>query len=1016
MKLPNSPLRKLLVIAGLIQLVLAVGLLLYFVYIRTDASTEKTLGSVVNDAVPTSSPSPNDFIPPATPARVEFPNTTPTTRDVEFVLVAATQQQCATARIQGPPNNEYREGRNIRLAVVITGAPAGAKFGYEWTVNPGVIIGSNRTAQILVNTKNTPNGIESNLKITSHVCINQLPTPKLRPLPKESEEPTTPPKPAVKTFRGRLLSSDTGLPMSGVQVSLTCVQGGSVPGKVTTDGNGNFAFRTDMRGQCNVAYEFPKTGDYTDKYPKPDFQSIVLKEGTYDLGVFRIGAFTISTPPSPEEKTSPSVATPTPTAEPTAQPTSTAESQTPITPPNGKPTATSTSAATTGEFVVTWPRALGPNEEGTVSVNYTPPANDRLPRPAEGYDKVEALVKPTNLRGLTLINSSAPEFRRLDNNQLVWNYQVKAQNDEVSELSCDTEVQLRLTNTATGRVVELSSVQLGQANIDVLPVRPGTILGSGMILVPTGAGSLGLGISKRKRAKCFFKAAMRDQVVVAEPVRVEVMISREDIPSGQMLSDSLATSRAEGVAAVDTKEKLTLQLEPVSNYKVVGPSRIDIEVPKLRSPKTYEFMVEATHVGEGEIAITAYQHQTMLVTLELKSQIVASLNRAPAITEATAAATESEPLVEPINQLFITEERHGDRVSFKYQLNSPALDIVSEDWVQPMVRESSEYVDSIYARIEGFRKESHTYEDPEQRNDYFNRKLYSFGGELFDELFPEELKRVLWTRRDRIQSIWVISTEPFIPWELVCLKDPDVPGGATKGIFLAELGLIRWLKKTTFPPNTVRIRKGRALYVIPEYVDQHLRLPEAEDERVFLREKFQAEPTPADPLSILDVLGTPGNFDLLHFACHGRVTQNRISDGCLLLQDKLKDGVYGPPLTLAPTEVGQLSNLSAPDNRPLITVNACQAGRAGYLLSGMGGFAQSFIKSGAGAFVGTLWSVKDSPARTFTETLYHQLLSGAPLCRATVEARKQAKSGDTATWLAYVVYGHPHMRLNKSQR
>jgi hypothetical protein len=312
-------------------------------------------------------------------------------------------------------------------------------------------------------------------------------------------------------------------------------------------------------------------------------------------------------------------------------------------------------------------------------------------------------------------------------------------------------------------------VQLGEAKIDALPVRPRTILGSGMLLLPTGAGSLGLGISKRRRVKCFFKAAMHDQVVVAEPVRVEVMISREDILSGQMLFDSPATSTAEGVAAVDPKEKLTLQIEPVSNYKVVGPSKIDLNVPKLRSPITCGFMVEATHVGEGEIEITAYQHQTMLVTLELKSRIVEKLSEKPATTEATAAATEAEPLVEPINQLFITEESHGDKVSFKYQLNSPALDIVSEDWVQPMVRESSEYVDSIYARIEGFRKESHTYEDPEQRNDYFNRKLYAFGGELFDELFPEELKRVLWTRRDRIQSIWLISTEPFITWELVCL-------------------------------------------------------------------------------------------------------------------------------------------------------------------------------------------------------------------------------------------------------
>jgi hypothetical protein len=50
------------------------------------------------------------------------------------------------------------------------------------------------------------------------------------------------------------------------------------------------------------------------------------------------------------------------------------------------------------------------------------------------------------------------------------------------------------------------------------------------------------------------------------------------------------------------------------------------------------------------------------------------------------------------------------------------------------------------------------------------------------------------------------------------------------------------------------------------------------------------------------------------------------------------------------------------DNRPIIVSNVCQAGRAGYKLTGIGGFALAFLKSGTGAFTGTLWSLFDGPA------------------------------------------------------
>ena len=82
-----------------------------------------------------------------------------------------------------------------------------------------------------------------------------------------------------------------------------------------------------------------------------------------------------------------------------------------------------------------------------------------------------------------------------------------------------------------------------------------------------------------------------------------------------------------------------------------------------------------------------------------------------------------------------------------------------------------------------------------------------------------------------------------------------------------------------------------------------------------------------------------------------------------------------------------------------------------YALTGVSGFAQAFLKGGAGAFIGSLWAVGDRPARVFSEALYMALLAGSDLAEASRKAREKAKTAGDATWLAYVVYGHPYLKV-----
>jgi CHAT domain-containing protein len=116
---------------------------------------------------------------------------------------------------------------------------------------------------------------------------------------------------------------------------------------------------------------------------------------------------------------------------------------------------------------------------------------------------------------------------------------------------------------------------------------------------------------------------------------------------------------------------------------------------------------------------------------------------------------------------------------------------------------------------------------------------------------------------------------------------------------------------------------------------------------------------------------------------------------------------------LLSTTVRQEARLANPDQtvRPLVFLNACQVGRLGHQLSSLGGFADSFIKAGAGAFISSLWNVGDQPAATFGMTFYARLKAGDTVAVASVAVREAAREARDASWLAYVVYAHPDARL-----
>lgn len=239
------------------------------------------------------------------------------------------------------------------------------------------------------------------------------------------------------------------------------------------------------------------------------------------------------------------------------------------------------------------------------------------------------------------------------------------------------------------------------------------------------------------------------------------------------------------------------------------------------------------------------------------------------------------------------------------------------------------------------------------------------------------------------------------------MKEPGKRLGA-EPLFLAQKGIVRWLHNFGYPPQKLSLRSGRCRYVIPDYPHPDYQLPETLEEARFLQEKFQATAVEPQLNSVRTLLNDGGAFDLLHFAGHGVADHENIANAQFMLQGRVEAGKYVPSY-LSATTVEQFARLESADGtRPVVVLNACQAGRAGYRLSGTGGFARAFLTGKAGVFVGALWSVGDQPARSFTEQLYKQLLAGDRLAEAAIAARETARNSGEATWLAYVIYGHPH--------
>jgi hypothetical protein len=441
-------------------------------------------------------------------------------------------------------------------------------------------------------------------------------------------------------------------------------------------------------------------------------------------------------------------------------------------------------------------------------------------------------------------------------------------------------------------------------------------------------------------------------------------------------------------------DRIDIVVQPLSSFVLdESDDRATLTIPESGESKHVQFKLKAVEAGPGSIRVRAFLRGEPLGLISLTSVVVPEAGRP--VPEPRPKRSRSRRLVAPSPQLpdltvFVEEWEAGDDTQYRILLtaNDPALELNLHTY-GPFTLEldPAKFFEEFFKEIEqlplGTRAE----------RDLADRRLAAKGAYLSQTLLPEDLREKLWMVRDRISSIIVQSEEPWIPWELCKLTGRD-GGRIVEGPFLCEAyTMTRWLPGVGFKrPLTIR----NLALVVPD--DSGLPLSGAERAYVqsLARGRRKVTEVPATFAKLQDAFAK-GVYDAWHFTGHGAARDENPDRSPILLAA----GESFTPESLS----GAAANVGIP--HPLVFINACQVGRAGMALTGIGGWANRFVEAGAGAFIGAYWSVYDEPAYAFATEVYTRLLDGVPVGRAVRDARLAIRRAGDPTWLAYTVFADP---------
>ena len=477
-----------------------------------------------------------------------------------------------------------------------------------------------------------------------------------------------------------------------------------------------------------------------------------------------------------------------------------------------------------------------------------------------------------------------------------------------------------------------------------------------------------------------------EQVRLEETHSLLVSLSIE-MSAGVGTSSALKTTLPRG-------SKVDVVVQPKRGFALEGMGEGILTVSDKDETLPLQFKLKAIELGPGRVRILAFHLGQLLETLTLAPVVVAATVPASAERRTHEERVEPTSIGQPDLSLLILEDHSGGKPSFTFRLSAvdSALNLNFKSF-GPITLHTDplQYFEDFFKDIETM-----SLRTAEERT-LAELRLGAKGSHLFETVVPQDLQTLLWSLRNRIQSVQVQSEEPWIPWELCKLQGRENER-IVEGPFLCEaFAMTRWLLETPVRPNLTL--KKMAL-VVPG--DSQLPFAPMEGEYVMSLAggKRNVERVKARFPQLISAFAK-GEYDGWHFTGHGGFRDPDSNRSAMLLENAEE---------MTPEDLsGAVGNLGLA--RPFVFLNACQIGRSAMSLTGIGGWAAKFLRAGAGAFMGAYWSIYDQAAHDFAKAFYDQLLSGTTVGRAVQAARAKVKPLGDPTWLAYTVFAHPLARV-----
>jgi hypothetical protein len=274
----------------------------------------------------------------------------------------------------------------------------------------------------------------------------------------------------------------------------------------------------------------------------------------------------------------------------------------------------------------------------------------------------------------------------------------------------------------------------------------------------------------------------------------------------------------------------------------------------------------------------------------------------------------------------------------------------------------------------------------------------------FYKAAPENFKIVLWKliRLGALNTIYIVTDEPFVPWELMIPSDPDKPAVYRQPLG-AEFAIGRWITNVSLSPPQ-RISINTALIVAAPFGNEDADKLAA-DEAARIVTAFHGEQVKPPTLEKLEEMLKSSNADLLHFICHGKAGIGFGHQTLSLAESSELDSTLVAALDGFGTYFKR-------DATPIVFLNACEVGSLEPALVGVGGFPEAFASLKAGAVIAPLWSVKHSVAHEVAREFYNRLNDPTTSLAAIIrdirrKAYAEGKEQGEDSYAAYCFYGDP---------